>query len=72
MIRVVSWNVNWRTGVAAEQGELLRSLQPDVVILQELNARSVDKLKAAAGLEWMRVSAPPAGDTSMKTSGMLS
>ena len=66
MIRVVSWNVNWRTGVAAQQGELLRSLQPDIVILQELNARSVDKLAAAAGLEWMTVSAPPADDTSMR------
>jgi exonuclease III len=61
MIRVISWNVNWRTGLAHDQGRLLGDLHPDIVILQEVNSRSAEALREAAGLSWMVVSEPPAG-----------
>lgn len=53
-VRVASWNVAFRSKVAAEcQGELLRALQVDVVMLQELNPASADTLRRAAGLDWL-------------------
>jgi exonuclease III len=63
MMRVISWNVNWRTGLARDQGRLLRELGCDIVILQEVNRKSAEALRDAAGLAWMIVSAPPAGST---------
>jgi hypothetical protein len=66
MIRVVTWNVNWRTGVAADQGKLLASLRPDLVFLQEVNANSVARLGEAAGLEWKIVSEPPLAEPGLR------
>ena len=60
MMRVISWNVNWRTGLARDQGRLLRELYCDIVILQEVNRKSAEALRDAAGLAWMIVSEPPA------------
>jgi exonuclease III len=62
-MRVVSWNVNWRTGVARAQGELVRDLRPDLVILQEVNPSSAERLWEATELKWMIQSDPPAGST---------
>jgi endonuclease/exonuclease/phosphatase family metal-dependent hydrolase len=53
-VRVASWNVFFRSKVAAKlQGELLRSLDVDLVMLQELNPDSGDILRTAAGLDWL-------------------
>src|SRR5262245_25465605 len=60
MTRVVSWNVNWRTDLACDQGRLLRELHSDIVILQEVNSKSAEALRDAAQLAWMIVSEPPA------------
>ena len=49
-MRVISWNVNWRTGFARDQGQLLRELHCDIVILQEVNRKSTEILREAAGL----------------------
>lgn len=52
-IRVVTWNLQWRTGQAAEeQGQFLASLRPDLLLAQEVNANSFDRLVTAAGLDW--------------------
>jgi len=59
MTRVISWNLNWRMGLARDQGRLLRELHPDIVILQEVNSKSAEALRDAAGLAWMIVSKPP-------------
>jgi hypothetical protein len=59
MTRVISWNLNWRMGLARDQGRLLRELHPDIVILQEVNSMSAEALREAAGLAWMIVSEPP-------------
>jgi hypothetical protein len=56
-IRIVTWNVNWRTGrVAEEQGRFLVSLRADIVLLQEANASSLDTFVTTAGLEWAHCS----------------
>ena len=53
-VRVASWNVFFRSKVVAElQGELLRSLDVDLVMLQQLNPDSGDILRSAAGLDWL-------------------
>ena len=62
-MRIVSWNVNWRTGLARDQGRLLRELNCGIVILQEVNRKSAEVLRDAAGLAWMIVSEAPAGST---------
>ena len=47
-VRVASWNVFFRSaGVAQRQGELLRSLDIESVILQELNSGSANTLRRA-------------------------
>src|SRR4051794_27601184 len=63
MMRVVSWNVNWRSDVALDQGRLLAELHCDIVILQEVNRKSAEALGNAAGLAWMIVSEPPEDST---------
>lgn len=56
-VRVVSWNLSWRTGATADrQGAFLASLRPEVVLLQEVNAASIGRLAEAAGLNWVRSS----------------
>ena len=44
-MRVVWWNLNYR-GVteAGLQGELLRELKPDLILLQEVNLGSAERL----------------------------
>jgi exonuclease III len=46
-VRLISWNVNRRTSVLAEQALALAERQPDVVALQEITARSRDLWAAA-------------------------
>src|SRR5579859_2115204 len=57
-LRVLSWNVHYLTGDAADrEGDFLASLDPppDVLLLQEVNRRSAELLRRAAGLEWLRL-----------------
>jgi exonuclease III len=46
-VRLLSWNVNRRTSVLAEQAAAIASREPDVVALQEITARSRDLWTAA-------------------------
>ena len=53
-MRVVSWNLAFRGSEAAKrQGDLLRKLSPDLMLLQEVNPGSSEALKEAAGADWM-------------------
>jgi hypothetical protein len=53
-VRVVSWNLHFRAGAAAkQQGDLLRRLGPDLMLLQEVNCGSSEILCHAAGADWM-------------------
>jgi hypothetical protein len=53
-MRVVSWNLHNRNPKAAKrQGDLLRELHPDLMLLQEVNPGSSAVLRAAAGADWM-------------------
>ena len=76
-LRVASWNVAYRVGPAAVlQGAWLAALRPlpDIVLLQEVNPRSIDTLCAAAGLTWQRlavaVRTPEADDTPVRRRGV--
>src|SRR3954470_15410 len=74
---MVVWNVAYRVGDAAfRQGELLASLDPmpDLVLLQEVNVASVERLRMAARLDWIecavdRRAAMPA-DTPVRRRGV--
>jgi endonuclease/exonuclease/phosphatase family metal-dependent hydrolase len=51
-MRVVSWNIANRVGDAARrQGEFLADLdpRPDLVMLQEVNRRSIERVSEHAG-----------------------
>ena len=53
-VRVVSWNIAFRGPKAAkQQGDLLRRLAPDLMLLQEVNPGSSAVLADAAGAYWM-------------------
>ena len=53
-LRIVSWNVAYRTGpTASRQGAFLAKLNPDLVLLQEVNPRSSASLVAESGLDWL-------------------
>src|SRR5260370_40682789 len=55
--RVVSWNIAFSGPQrAALQGAFLRSLQPDLVIIQELNPGSLSVVSDTAGLDWFKYS----------------
>jgi endonuclease/exonuclease/phosphatase family metal-dependent hydrolase len=76
-LRVVSWNVAYRTGdVAAEQGRLLARLspEPDLVLLQEVNPNSLPLLLGEAGLGWCRsavdLRTPSPDDTPVRRRGV--
>jgi exonuclease III len=61
-VRLVSWNVNRRTSVLAQQAHALAGREPDVVALQEITARSRPLWEAALatiGLPHARCSWPP-------------
>jgi exonuclease III len=46
-VRLISWNVNRRVSVLAEQATALAEREPDVVALQEVTARSWDLWRVA-------------------------
>lgn len=51
---VATWNVNYPGRMRTlRQGELLRKLQPDLILLQETNPRSAEALRLAAGADWL-------------------
>jgi len=53
-MRVVSWNLAFRGPEAAKrQGDLLRKLTPDLMLLQELNPESSAVIADAAGVDWI-------------------
>jgi len=53
-VRVVSWNLHNRSRRAAKgQGDLLRELAPNLMLLQEVNPGSSEVLAEAAGADWM-------------------
>ena len=53
-VRVASWNVAFRgPASAASQGQLLRELGVDLVLLQEVNPGSAEVLRQAAGADWL-------------------
>ena len=53
-VRVVSWNLMFRSAaVARRQGELLRDLKPDLALLQEVNLGAAGTLQQAAGADWL-------------------
>jgi exonuclease III len=61
-VRLISWNVNRRTSVLAQQAHALAGREPDVVALQEITARSRPLWEAALatiGLPHARCSWPP-------------
>ncbi len=60
--RVVSWNIGFSgPRRAAIQGAFLRSLQPDLVLLQELNPDSSSVLHDNVGFEWLKHSTISSG-----------
>jgi endonuclease/exonuclease/phosphatase family metal-dependent hydrolase len=74
-VRVVSWNVHFRGPEAAKrQGDLLRELAPDLMLLQELNPGSSAILADAAGADWMvraiDLRAAEPGDTPVRRRGV--
>ena len=53
-MRIISWNLHFRRAAVAEaQGELLRELRPDLILLQEVNPGSAEILWRAAGADWL-------------------
>lgn len=53
-MRVATWNINHPGKQRAlRQGELLRKLEPDLILLQEANPRSAQALRLAAGADWL-------------------
>jgi len=49
-VRIISWNLHFRRDAVVEaQGELLRELGPDLILLQEVNSGSAEILRRAAG-----------------------
>lgn len=76
-LRLVSWNVANRVGDATRrQGEFLAQLDPlpDVVLLQEVNRRSVETLCEVAGMEWLHCAVdlrrPQPDDTPVRRRGV--
>jgi endonuclease/exonuclease/phosphatase (EEP) superfamily protein YafD len=56
-LRVVSWNVASRgPATAKQQGAFLASLEPHIVLLQEVKAACVSVLAETAGLDWLECS----------------
>jgi exonuclease III len=53
-MRVVSWNVNFPGARRAERlGAVLCDDSPDLALLQEVNPRSAEVLRQAAGVDWI-------------------
>lgn len=74
-LRVVSWNLNQRLE-AGSQGDFLRGLdpQPDLLLLQEVNPKSIGLLADRAEMTWRRLSIDyyqkPMTDTRIKICGV--
>src|SRR6516225_1028195 len=74
-VRVVSWNTNFPgRKTAKRQGDLLRELDPDLMLLQEVNPGSSEVLRAAAGADWMvraiDLRTPEPNDTPVRRRGV--
>ena len=76
-VRVVSWNIANRVGDAARrQGEFLGALDPKprVVMLQEVNRRSIELVSAEAGFDWVQLAVdvrkPEPTDTPVRQRGV--
>ena len=74
-MRVVSWNLMFRGAAwAVRQGELLRELSPDLMLLQEVNLGSAGALRQAAGADWFICAADlrtrAAGDRPVRSRGV--
>jgi hypothetical protein len=76
-VRVVSWNLANRVRDAARrQGEFLADLEPapNLVLLQEVNRHSIERVCERAGLDWCRLAVdirqPEPGDTRVPTLGV--
>ena len=72
-MRVVSWNIHFRGPEAAKrQGDLLRELAPDLMLLQEVNPDSSAVLTAAAGADWMvkAIDLPKPGNSPVRRRGV--
>jgi endonuclease/exonuclease/phosphatase family metal-dependent hydrolase len=53
-MRVATWNIKYpREELARRRGELLRKLEPDLILLQEVNPRSAEAIRQAAGADWL-------------------
>jgi endonuclease/exonuclease/phosphatase family metal-dependent hydrolase len=53
-MRVATWNINYPGKVRAlRRGEILRKLEPDLILLQEANPNSAEALRRAAGADWL-------------------
>src|SRR5258708_34269855 len=58
-LRVISWNLAHRVGEGSKsEADLIRSLGPDLALLQEANARSIEALAQMAGFDWVRWTKP--------------
>jgi len=54
-LRVISWNLAHRVGEgSSREAELVRALNPDLGLLQEANARSIEAFAQMAGFDWVR------------------
>ena len=74
-MRVVSWNIHFRGREAAKrQGDLLRGLAPNLMLLQEVNPGSSAVLADAAGADWMvrtiDLRAPEPDDSPVRRRGL--
>jgi hypothetical protein len=75
VVRVVSWNLHNRGVTGAQsQGELLRELKPDLMLLQEVNPNSAEILRQAAEADWLICPAElrqcAAGDRPVRSPGV--
>src|SRR5713226_510806 len=53
-VRVLTWNLAFSSpSRAALQGNYLRTLEPDLVCLQELNPASAESVRQHAELKWL-------------------
>jgi hypothetical protein len=74
-MRVIIWNIAFRgPETTKHQGDLLRELAPDLMLLQEVNPDSSNVLAKAAGADWMvkalDVRTPQPGDAPVRRRGV--
>ncbi len=77
-MRVATWNINYpgkKNERTVRQGELLRKLEPDLILLQEVNPGSAEALRLAAGADWLILASdlmvnPPQGRAVKKPRGV--